>query len=212
MRSDYIRNKITDKTILSLFAVLTFINAIVLTSLETIESTETIHSKTGTTTLATNETENNVGTSKSKDETLQKETQNVNEVTTRPTTTVVHKPTYTSEDVDLLARLIYAEAGCSWFSDYHQLAVATVVMNRVESNKFPNTIKDVIYDKGQYSCVLNGSIKKNPDSRTVANAKKVLEGYRALPSYVLYQSGEIQGKIYDSIYDKRLNITTYFCY
>lgn len=56
---------------------------------------------------------------------------------------------YTAEDLDLLSRLIYSEGGIESYET--QLMIGSVVMNRVDSPKFPNTIREVIYQKNQFS-------------------------------------------------------------
>lgn len=56
--------------------------------------------------------------------------------------------------VKLLARLINGEARGEPYDG--QVAVGAVIMNRVKSPKFPNTIAGVIYQKGQFSCVTDG--------------------------------------------------------
>ena len=120
---------------------------------------------------------------------------------------------YTKEDLLLLSKLVYAEAGSVWLSDYHQKAVANVVINRVLSDKFPNSIREVIYQKGQYSPVKSGAINNIPDERTIENVRMVLDGERVLPESVIWQSSHKQGVgVYKSIYDKTLGTTTYFCY
>lgn len=58
--------------------------------------------------------------------------------------------------IELLAKLVYAEARGEPYRG--QVAVAAVVMNRVKSSEFPNTISGVIYQKGQFSCVTDGQI------------------------------------------------------
>lgn len=62
------------------------------------------------------------------------------------------------DDKDLLARLVNAEAK----GEPHEgkVAVASVILNRVASDKFPDTIKDVIYEKGQFTPVSNGAINE----------------------------------------------------
>ena len=62
-----------------------------------------------------------------------------------------HKPvyTYTEEELDLLARLIYSEGGIESYDT--QLKIGSVVMNRVDDPDFPNTIREVIYQKNQFS-------------------------------------------------------------
>lgn len=76
-------------------------------------------------------------------------------------------PTYSDEDLYWLSRVVYAEAGCNWFPDWVQQAVASVVVNRVNDSRYPNTIRDVIFQSGQYGCVNNGSIYNTPTSKVV---------------------------------------------
>ena len=80
------------------------------------------------------------------------------------------KPKYTQEELDLLARVIYAEVGCTWIPDWVQQMVGSVVLNRVASPYYPDTIYDVIYQPGQYAPTWDGSIYKTPDARTIENA------------------------------------------
>lgn len=63
-----------------------------------------------------------------------------------------------ASDRDLLARLVRAESGGESFTG--QVAVAQVVLNRVLSNRFPSTVRGVIYQKRQFSPVMNGSINR----------------------------------------------------
>ncbi|WP_322172976.1 cell wall hydrolase [Acutalibacter caecimuris] len=123
------------------------------------------------------------------------------------------KPTYTEEDLDLLARIINAEAGCDWMPDWVQRMVGSVVLNRVNSVHFPNTIRDVIYQPGQYGPVYNGSIHKTPSAKVIANARYLLENGSICPANVTGQSGYITGSgLYTSYYDSVLGTTIYFCY
>ena len=83
--------------------------------------------------------------------------------------------TIISADHRLLAKLVYAEArGESYMG---QVAVAAVVLNRVESASFPNTISGVIYQSGAFSCVSNGSINNTPDSTAIRAALDALNGW-----------------------------------
>lgn len=68
------------------------------------------------------------------------------------------KATYTKAELRLLSALIYCEAGSEIYRG--KLAVGIVVMNRVRSKAFPDTVKDVIYQKYQFSPVRNGTLKK----------------------------------------------------
>lgn len=121
--------------------------------------------------------------------------------------------TYTEEDLDLLSRLIFAEVGCEWIPDDVQLYVGSVVLNRVDSDLFPDNIYDVIYAKGQYSPTQSGSINNTPDERTIENARKLLEDGSILPANVVFQANFKQGSgVYYEYYDEPLGTTTYFCY
>jgi len=121
---------------------------------------------------------------------------------------------YTDYELDLLARIISAEAGCYWLSDEHQMMVGCVVLNRVNHPLFPNTIYDVIYQPGQYPPAYNGMLySSTPDARTYENARRVLDGEYTCPSNVVFQAGFVQGHgVYMEIYDETLGTTTYFCY
>lgn len=118
---------------------------------------------------------------------------------------------YEDTDLDLLARLIYAEAGCDWIPDWVQLYVGSVVLNRVSSNIYPDTIEEVIYDPGQY---VPASFEcATPDERTISNARQLLEGGSVLPPDVLGQNGDATGDgIYCQYYDPYIGSTIYFTY
>lgn len=110
---------------------------------------------------------------------------------------------YTENDFELLAHVIEAEAGGE--SDYHKLCVGTVVMNRVDSEKYPNSIEGVIYQPGQYQCVTNSHINKEPSESSYEAAKSILDGRRMFRSSVVYQAEFIQGKVVEKVGN------TYFC-
>ena len=101
---------------------------------------------------------------------------------------------YTEYELDLLARLINAEAGSSWLTDEHQRAVASVVLNRIADPRFPDTMYSVIYQKGQYACTWNGMINIAPSQRAIDNAKYVLENGVTIPENVIFQAHFKQGK------------------
>ena len=62
------------------------------------------------------------------------------------------------DDVELLSLLVLAEAEGE--CDLGKMLVADVVLNRVDSELFPNTIKEVVYEKNQFSSMHNGRWKK----------------------------------------------------
>ena len=89
------------------------------------------------------------------------------------------KSTSNSSNVNLLSHLIYGEArGESYVG---QVAVGAVIMNRVKSSLFPNTISGVIYQKGAFDAVSDGQINMSPDSTAIKAAQDAINGWD--PSY-----------------------------
>ncbi|MCM1431593.1 MAG: cell wall hydrolase [Muribaculaceae bacterium] len=96
---------------------------------------------------------------------------------------------YNKKNLRLMSSIIYCEARGESYKG--QLAVGMVVMNRVHSSKFPDTVKDVIYQKHQFSPVSNGSLKKalklydkgkfsEDEQSCIKAAKAVLKGKNTL--------------------------------
>jgi N-acetylmuramoyl-L-alanine amidase len=86
---------------------------------------------------------------------------------------------YSDADVALLARLIHGEArGESYVG---QVAVGAVVLNRVKSSSFPNTISGVIYQKYAFTAVADGQINLTPNATAKKAAQDALNGWD--PSY-----------------------------
>lgn len=86
---------------------------------------------------------------------------------------------YTSSDIALLARLIHAEARGESYTG--QVAVGAVVLNRVRSSSFPNTISAVIYQPYAFTCVNDGQINLDPNQTAFSAAKDAMNGWD--PSY-----------------------------
>ncbi len=80
-----------------------------------------------------------------------------------------------SSDVNLLARAIYGEARGEPYVG--QVAVAAVILNRVKSSKFPNTISGVIYQSGAFDAVSDGQINLTPDNTAKKAAQDALNGW-----------------------------------
>lgn len=106
--------------------------------------------------------------------------------------------TYTEEELDLLSRLIYSEGGTESYKT--KLKIGSVVMNRVEDPDFPDTIREVIYDKNQFSVTttkINGviMIDRPADEESKKAAKEVLDHGSILPSdvQVFYADGKCDG-------------------
>lgn len=127
-----------------------------------------------------------------------------------PEEVVETAPSYSDEDLLWLSRVVFAEAGCDWFPDWVQRDVASVVLNRVADPRYPDTIKGVIFDPGQYSCAASGSIYNNPTQKVIDNCRYVLENGSTLPGSVIGQSAYALGPIYKSYYDSVLGTTIHF--
>ena len=101
-----------------------------------------------------------------------------------------------SEDLDLLAALIYCEAGGECYAG--KLAVGAVVMNRVESSSYPDTVSGVIYQSGQFSPASSGwlssvlSSGKATDSCYEA-AEEALSGVSNVGSCLHFHAGSGSG-------------------
>ena len=87
--------------------------------------------------------------------------------------------TSNNSNVNLLARLIYGEARGESYTG--QVAVGAVVMNRVRSSSFPNTISGVIYQSGAFDAVRDGQINLTPNSTATKAAQDAINGWD--PSY-----------------------------
>lgn len=88
-------------------------------------------------------------------------------------------PAYTEDELYWMSRIISAESRGEPLLG--KIAVGTVVLNRVASDEFPNSIHDVIFDRKwgiQFAPVANGTIYDNPTQESVLAAKLVLEGAR----------------------------------
>lgn len=84
-----------------------------------------------------------------------------------------------SSDLNLLARCVYAEARGEPYAG--QVAVAAVVLNRVKSASFPNTISGVIYQPWAFTSVNDGQINLTPNDSAYKAAQDALNGWD--PSY-----------------------------
>lgn len=82
---------------------------------------------------------------------------------------------YSSADVTLLARVVYGEARGESYTG--QVAVAAVVLNRIKSSSFPNTISAVIYQPYAFTAVMDGQINYTPNQTAYNAAKDAINGW-----------------------------------
>jgi N-acetylmuramoyl-L-alanine amidase len=111
----------------------------------------------------------NINTSKSNDV-------NTNVSTNTNTNTVTNSKVSSSEK-DLMARLVRAEAESEPYAG--KVAVAYVILNRIDSTEFPNTVHDVIYQSGQFSPVSNGAINKSADAESIKAVNEAVNADRS---------------------------------
>ena len=117
------------------------------------------------------------------------------------------------EDLFLLAKIITSEAGSERLSDEWRMCVGEVVLNRVASPEFPDTVKEVIMQEGQYEGVNTDEFLYylNPTEASVDAALRLLLGERLMEPQVVFQAnfpqgGGVYARYYDSLYGY-----TYFC-
>lgn len=96
---------------------------------------------------------------------------------------------YSDSDVALLARLIYGEArGESYVG---QVAVGAVVMNRIKSASFPNTMAGVIYQSYAFTAVNDGQINLTPNPTAKKAAQDAMNGWDPTYGAIYYYNPAI---------------------
>lgn len=80
-----------------------------------------------------------------------------------------------SNELYLLAKVVYGEARGEPYTG--QVAVAAVVLNRVASPDFPNTISGVVYQPWAFTCVNDGQINLSPDETAINAARDAMNGW-----------------------------------
>ncbi len=91
---------------------------------------------------------------------------------------------YSQSEVDLLAHLIHGEARGEPYTG--KVAVGAVVLNRVRSSSFPNTIAGVIYQPGAFDAVSDGQINLEPDADSKRAARDAMNGWDPTGGCVYY--------------------------
>lgn len=150
-------------------------------------------------------------------ETTMENTTETQTETTEPVTEEATEPTeevknYTDDDLFYLAAAVCREAGGE--SEEIQLLVANVIMNRVNSSLYPNTIYEVLTQYKQYGTMWKYGVSfpdwadQKVKDQCYSVAKRILEGERYCPENVLFQAEFEQGS---GIF-KQFGDDYYFCY
>lgn len=98
---------------------------------------------------------------------------------------------YPQDVLHWMSRIINAESGNQPLSG--KIAVGNVIMNRVNSPLFPNTVYEVIHQSRQFTPVSNGSINKEPNAQSVIAAKLVLEGVNTAGHSLYFINPRVSG-------------------
>lgn len=112
---------------------------------------------------------------------------------------------YSAEELEILALIVYQEAGGNACSDDTRMMVASVFLNRVEHPEYPDSFKEVALEKGQYGSLywtgLEWPARASADceraavERAYTIAERALKGERVLPGDVIFQSEFVMGEI-----------------
>jgi spore germination cell wall hydrolase CwlJ-like protein len=109
---------------------------------------------------------------------------------TTTTTTTTTQPRFNAEDIALIEHIVMNEVGhCS---EESKIAVANVILNRLASPQFPDTVREVIYAPRQFSAVYG---KLKPDKHTKRAVQKAINGEDNSKGAVYYYAPRYTGKI-----------------
>ena len=110
----------------------------------------------------------------------------------------------TESESYLLARLVHGEARGEPYTG--KVAVAAVVLNRVRSAAFPNTISGVIFQTGAFDCVYDGQLWLTPDSESIRAANDALAGWDPTSGCLYYYNPSTATSAWIWTREVRLNI------
>lgn len=98
---------------------------------------------------------------------------------------------YSEEDLYVLAHAICGEG--QGYPDEEQLYIGSVILNRRAHGAYPDSIRGVVFQRGQYACTRDGNYYREPTEANWRNARWLLENGSILPANVVYQAGFRQG-------------------
>ena len=110
----------------------------------------------------------------------------------------------TESESYLLARLVHGEARGEPYVG--KVAVAAVVLNRVRSASFPNTISSVIFQTGAFDCVYDGQLWLTPDEESIRAANDALSGWDPTSGCLYYYNPATATSSWIWTREVRLNI------
>lgn len=117
------------------------------------------------------------------------------------------------DELFLLSKLIHFISGNEQLTDEWRMCTGEVVMNRVASPEFPDSIEEVVFQEGQYAGVDSDYFKYSltPSEECIDAALRLLKGERLMEPHVVFQASEPQGgELYRSFYDYEVG-NVFFC-
>ena len=123
------------------------------------------------------------------------------------------EPRIDFDELLLLARCLALRAGDERLSDEQRLCTGEVLLNRVASPGFPDTLEEVLEQEDAFPAELRGALREGapPDRRSVEAAWELLSGRRLLDSRAFYQcEGRPSGPVCATFCDRYYRFT-YFC-
>lgn len=97
---------------------------------------------------------------------------------------IVSSGVYSNVDINLLAQIVHAESKGEPYAG--KVAVANVVLNRVVSPGWPDTIREVIYQPKQFQPVSNGAIHNTPSEDSLRASQEAIQTHEYEPVYYFY--------------------------
>jgi spore germination cell wall hydrolase CwlJ-like protein len=98
-------------------------------------------------------------------------------------------PEISAEELEILAKVIYSEARGEPFEG--KVAVGSVVLNRTKSTHFPDTIGDVVFQRGAFTAVKDGQYSLEPDQEAYEAAIEAVNGWDPTGDALYYYNPEI---------------------
>ena len=131
--------------------------------------------------VADNKTEPETDTSKAVNKPVSNEISNTDDKAPTPSRSATIRY---SHNLDCLAKVVHGEARGESFTG--KVAIAAVVLNRVESDKFGNTVNEVIFEPGAFTAVSDGQYYLQPDQVAYQAAQAALEGWDPTNNAIYY--------------------------
>lgn len=107
----------------------------------------------------------------------------------------------TENDIYLMAQVVYAESRSEPYSG--QLAVASVIINRLKHPKFPKTVEGVVKQRYAFSCIRNGKIDVVPDEQSYKAVLEALKGNDPTKKAVFFYNPKIATSTWMKKVDKK---------